>query len=157
VQLRDRIFSPPLGRRRHHHQHGSFHPASRVLACRSSRGHACHGAANDGQGRQAHRAPVRGNGAQDVSQAREPRGKLRAGGIACIPWPPYFSTRAPCLGLKPDHLSSERNVQVSRKNAVLLYVEDPPGSVAGYAIISTRLPPAPKGGNIEKVCVAESM
>ena len=49
------------------------------------------------------------------------------------------------------------STQVSRRNAMLFYVEDPPGAVAGYAIESTRLPPAPKGGNIEKVCVAESM
>jgi len=77
--------------------------------------------------------------------------------IACIPSPPYFSMRAACCGRILTISGFERNVQVSRKNAVLLYVEDPPGSVAGYAIISTRLPPAPKGGNIEKVCVAESM
>lgn len=48
-------------------------------------------------------------------------------------------------------------LQVSRKNAMVFYVEDPPGAIAGYAIISTRLPPAPKGGNVEKVCVAEAM
>uniref|UniRef100_A0A6T8JDV4 N-acetyltransferase domain-containing protein n=2 Tax=Hemiselmis andersenii TaxID=464988 RepID=A0A6T8JDV4_HEMAN len=45
--------------------------------------------------------------------------------------------------------------EVRRRNALLFYCEDSAGAVKGYLIVSWRLPPAPRGGNIEKVCVAE--